>query len=95
MFVSHANPEDNEFTMWLALQLASAGYSVWCDLTELLGGEDFWGGDIQKALASKTIKFTFVLSKASNKKDGTLQELAYAKEVAKKLKDQIKDPSLA
>lgn len=24
VFVSHANPEDNEFTMWLALQFAGA-----------------------------------------------------------------------
>jgi hypothetical protein len=90
VFVSHANPEDNEFAMWLSLQLASNGYPVWCDLTKLLGGEDFWD-DIQHALANRTIKFIFVLSRISNKKDGALQELAYAKTVAKKLKDQIKD----
>jgi len=90
VFLSHANPDDNEFTLWLALQLVSAGYPVWCDLTKLIGGEDFWD-DIQKALANRTIKFVFVLSRSSNKKDGTLQELAYAKEVAKKLKDQVKD----
>lgn len=90
VFVSHANPEDNEFTMWLALQLASHGYPVWCDLTKLLGGENFWD-DIQKAIANRSIKFIFVLSRSSNKKDGTLQELAYAKTVAKKLKDKIQD----
>lgn len=33
VFFSHANPEDNEVTRWLALQLARAGYAVWCDLT--------------------------------------------------------------
>jgi hypothetical protein len=27
--------EDNEFTRWLALQLAGCGYRVWCDLTKL------------------------------------------------------------
>ena len=42
LFVSHANPEDNEFSQWLSLQLAREGYPVWCDLTKLLGGEDFW-----------------------------------------------------
>ena len=42
VFVSHANPEDNEFARWLALRLAGEGFPVWCDLTELLGGEDFW-----------------------------------------------------
>ncbi|HET6179083.1 MAG TPA: hypothetical protein VFE61_19295 [Candidatus Sulfotelmatobacter sp.] len=39
LLLSHANPEDNEFTLWLALQLANDGYRVWCDLTKLLGGE--------------------------------------------------------
>jgi hypothetical protein len=38
LFLSHANPEDNEFTLWLALQLAKEGYKVWCDLTGFLGG---------------------------------------------------------
>jgi hypothetical protein len=90
IFVSHANPEDNEFARWLSLQLATQGYPVWCDLTKLLGGEDFWS-DIQQAIANRTIKFIFTLSKASNKKDGTLQELAYAKEISKKLKAEIKD----
>ena len=33
VFLSHANPEDNEFTLWLALRLAAEGFPVWCDLT--------------------------------------------------------------
>ena len=90
VFVSHANPEDNLFAQWLSLQLATHGYPVWSDVTRLLGGEDFWN-DIQAAIANRTIKFVFALSRASNQKDGTLQELAYAKEVSKKLKGQIKD----
>ena len=36
LLLSHANPEDNGFTLWLALQLANEGYRVWCDLTKLL-----------------------------------------------------------
>ena len=28
LLLSHANPEDNEFTLWLALQLASNGFRV-------------------------------------------------------------------
>lgn len=90
LFVSHANPEDNLFAQWLSLQLATQGYPVWSDVTRLLGGEDFWN-DIQRAIANRTIKFLFALSRASNKKDGTLQELAYAKEISKKLEGQIKD----
>jgi len=90
VFVSHANPEDNAFAQWLALRLATQGYAVWSDVTRLLGGEDFWD-DIQHAIANRTVKFVFALSRASNKKDGTLQELAYAKEISKKLQGQIRD----
>jgi hypothetical protein len=90
LFVSHANPEDNLFAQWLSLQLATQGYPVWSDVTRLLGGEDFWN-DIQRAIANRTIKFLFALSRGSNKKDGTLQELAYAKEISKKLEGRVKD----
>lgn len=82
VFLSHANPEDNEFTLWLALQLASQGYPVWCDLTKLLGGEDFWK-DIEQAIRERTIKFLYVLSKTSNGKLGPLQELQVAQNVAR------------
>lgn len=90
IFISHANPEDNEFAQWLALQLAKQGFPVWCDLTKLLGGEDWWK-DIQNILEEKTIKFLYVLSKASNKKDGTRRELMVANNVSKKydLKDFV------
>lgn len=90
IFVSHANPEDNDFAQWVSLQLANVGYPVWCDLTKLLGGETFWD-DIQEAVRERTIKFLFVLSRSSNAKDGTLQELDCAKGMAKKLKTTIRD----
>jgi TIR domain len=90
IFLSHATPEDNELARWLALQLANEGYAVWCDLTKLLGGEDFWK-DIQEAIRTRTLRFLFVLSKASNSKDGTLQELACAKAVGSSLKAEIRD----
>lgn len=90
VFVSHANPEDNDFARWVTLQLASEGYPVWCDLTNLLGGETFWD-DIQEAIKERTIKFLFVLSRSSNAKDGALQELDCAKGAAKKLKTTLRD----
>ena len=80
LFLSHANPEDNEFTLWLALQLANEGYPVWCDLTKLLGGERFWT-NIEKAIRGRTIKFLYVLSTTSNEKVGTRQELQLAQSV--------------
>jgi hypothetical protein len=88
IFISHATPEDNEFTRWLALRLAKEGYPVWCDLTKLLGGEDFWK-DIESAIRNGSTKFVYVLSRHSNEKEGTLQELSVAKQVAKMKQDFI------
>lgn len=82
LFVSHANPEDNEFTLWVALQLAKQGYKVWCDLTGFLGGEDTWR-DIDKLIRERTIKFLYVLSRSSNEKPGALKELQVAENVAR------------
>ena len=66
LFLSHATPEDNGFARWLALQLANEGYPVWCDLTKLLGGEDFWK-DIQEAIREDSIRFLFVLSRLGDR----------------------------
>jgi hypothetical protein len=82
IFLSHANEaRDNEFTRWLALRLASLGYPVWCDQTELLGGEKFWS-DIETAIRTKTRKFLWVLSRQSNNRDSVIDEVALARRVA-------------
>ena len=88
LFLSHANPEDNLFTRWLSLRLAREGYPVWCDLTKLLGGEDFWR-DAEAAMRDRTAKFLFVLSKTSNQKQGTLDELALARRLGKQISNFI------
>jgi hypothetical protein len=90
LFVSHANPEDNQFALWLTLRLAADGFPVWCDLTKLLGGEDFWK-DAEAAIRTRTIKFLYVLSKTSNTKDGPRSELQVAINVGKaeKIKDFV------
>lgn len=80
LFISHANPEDNEFARWLSLRLAAEGYPVWCDLTQFLGGEDFWT-DAELAIRTKTIKFIYVLSRTSNTKAGPRAELQVARNV--------------
>jgi hypothetical protein len=86
VFISHANPEDNAFATWLTLRLAREGYKVWCDVVKLSGGDDFWR-DIENAIRQNTRKFIFVTSRASNQKQGTLQELAVASGVARQLND--------
>ncbi|MGA2741835.1 MAG: toll/interleukin-1 receptor domain-containing protein [Bryobacteraceae bacterium] len=83
LLLSHANPEDNEFTVWLALQLANHGYKVWSDLTKLLGGEVFWD-KIEDVIRNGAAKVLYVLSRASNTKDGPLREMQLAQTVAKK-----------
>lgn len=82
LFLSHANPEDNEFTRWLALRLIAEGYRVWCDLIQLKGGEDFWE-DIEEGIRTKTVKFCYVVSTASNHKAGPNKELHVAEQTAR------------
>lgn len=35
IFISHAAPEDNAFTLWLGAKLAALGYEVWADVLRL------------------------------------------------------------
>jgi hypothetical protein len=86
IFISHAW-EDYEFARWLALQLAREGYGVWCDLTKLLGGEN-WPREINEALEKSTIKFVFVLSKNSHQKANPLGEFQKAIKIGEQLKDK-------
>ena len=88
--MSHATPEDNEFTKWLVSQLTIAGYEVWSDVTKLLGGERFWN-NIEDAITVKAFRFLFVSTLHANKKSGTLQELQLAQKAQSKyrLKDFV------
>ncbi len=88
VFVGHANPEDNTFAQWLSLRLASLGYQVWSDVTKLLGGEDFWR-DIELIIRNEAAKYVYVLSRSSNQKLGTLQEVRVANATAKR--DNLRD----
>lgn len=96
IFISHATPEDNEFTIWLASRLELLGYKVWIDKTELLGGEIFWA-DIEDAIKNKAIKFLLVYSgnildknDSSKVKGGIQKEIDLAREVIKQNPD-LKD----
>jgi hypothetical protein len=85
VMISHANPEDNDFTLWLALQLTREGYKVWTDLTDLLGGESFWS-DIEQVIRTRAVKFIYVLSRTSNESNrGFRKELHLADSEGKKL----------
>jgi hypothetical protein len=43
VFVSHANPEDNTFALWLTLRFGEIGFKVWCDLTKFDRGRNLLG----------------------------------------------------
>lgn len=77
VFISHANPEENDFARWLGSQLAGAGYEVWSDVLKLIGGEVFWD-DIEDAIRHHAAKVVLAVSKAANTKNGVLDEAAVA-----------------
>ncbi|MHB9142548.1 MAG: toll/interleukin-1 receptor domain-containing protein [Paludibacter sp.] len=94
IFISHATPEDNDFTIWLASRLELLGYKVWIDKNELLGGEKFWE-TIDNVIRDETIKFLLVYSKdifqkdlygnikPGKLKDGVYKEYSFAESIAK------------
>jgi hypothetical protein len=41
LFIRHASPEDNAFTLWLGTKLTALGYSVFADILRLRGGDDW------------------------------------------------------
>ncbi len=87
IFISHATPDDNDFTKWLALKLISLGYEVWCDILELNKGVDFWQ-TIEKEIRENAVKFLVVLSKISNERQGVLNEVTTALKTKKALNDE-------
>lgn len=86
LFISHATPDDNDFTKWLALKLIGLGYDVWCDILFLDKGADFWFR-IEKEIRENSYKFLVVSSSYSNQREGVLKELAVAAKVKKQLDD--------
>lgn len=89
IFISHATPQDNEFSIWLASRLQMMGYDVWIDRNALLGGEKFWEL-IDQVLRHKTIRFLLVYSQNilfENQpgilKDGIYKEISLAESIGK------------
>lgn len=77
VFISHANPDDNDFVLWLQAQLTRRGYEVWSDLTHLAAGEVFWN-TIEDIIRISTAKVIVVVSRASMAKPGVLDEISLA-----------------
>ena len=95
LFISHANPNDNEFSIWLASRLQMMGYDVWIDKNALLGGEKFWE-EIDQVLRYKAIRFLLVYSgnilfqnKVGILRDGISKEYSLSDSISKQ--EQLKD----
>lgn len=77
LFISHANPEDNEFVLWLQSQLTRLGYETWSDLTQLKAGEVFWD-TIEDLIRRRAIRVIAVVSRIALTKPGVLDEISLA-----------------
>jgi len=86
LFISHASPEDNAFTIWLGAKLAAAGYEVWADVLRLTGGDD-WQRKLEDALRNRTCKVLLVANQKSVDKQGVRNEIQIASDVAKTISD--------
>jgi hypothetical protein len=87
LFISHANPEDNVFTLWLGAKLEALGYEVWADVMRLHGGSD-WETKLEWALRERARKVLFVGTPESATKRGTRNEIEIATAVAADRKDE-------
>jgi hypothetical protein len=86
LFISHANPEDNAFSLWLGAKLAAMGYEVWADVMRLHGGAD-WQRELEQALRTRAIKMLVVCTPQSVEKQGVRNEI----EIASKLSNELND----
>jgi len=87
LFISHASPEDNAFTIWLGAKLAATGYEVWADVLRLTGGDD-WQRKLEDALRNRACKVLLAANQKSVEKQGVRNEIQIASDVAKKIGDR-------
>lgn len=87
VFISKATPGDDEFVLWLAPRLEAAGYKVFADIRELLGG-DRWRTGLTMTLRTRAVKMLLCCSDTTLARDGVLEEIEIAKDLAKSIPDQ-------
>lgn len=84
IFISHANPADNDFTAWLGSRLSSMGYEVWADLRDLKAGSKHWQ-EIENKIRDDAVKVLVVTTHASREAEGVENEINIAKGIEKEL----------
>jgi hypothetical protein len=86
VFISHATPEDNAFTLWLGGRLTALGYQVFADVLRLKGGDD-WERVLEDAIRNKTKRFLLVGTPGGVQKQGVRNEITLAIETAKRIQE--------
>jgi hypothetical protein len=86
LFISHASPEDNAFTLWLGAKLTALGYEVFADVLRLRGGDD-WERILEGAIRVKAAKVLLVATPHGVQKRGVRNEITIATQTARKIGD--------
>ena len=86
LFISHANPEDNAFTLWLGAKLSALGYEVFADVLRLRGGDD-WERILEEVIRAKAAKVLLVATPHGVQKRGVRNEITIAAQTAKRIGD--------
>jgi hypothetical protein len=86
VFLSHATPGDNAFTLWLGGKLAALGYDVWADIFRLKGGDD-WERILEDAIRNKAAKVLVAANPVSVDRQGVRNEIKLAVETGRKIVD--------
>src|SRR5215467_14836449 len=86
LFISHASPEDNAFTLWLGAKLTALGYEVFADVLRLRGGHD-WERILENAIREKAAKVLLVATPHGVQKQGVRNEITIATQTARKIND--------
>jgi hypothetical protein len=86
IFISHATPEDNAFTLWLGGRLTALGYHVFADVLRLKGGDD-WERILEDAIRNKAKRFLLVATPGGVQKQGVRNEITIAIETARRIKE--------
>lgn len=86
IFISHANPEDNAFVLWLGPKLAAMGYEIWADVMRLHGGAD-WARELEDALRNRALKVLVVCTPEAVNKQGVRNEIEIASQLSRQLGD--------
>lgn len=86
LFISHATPEDNAFTLWLGAKLTALGYEVFADILRLKGGND-WERILEDAIRHKAAKFLLAATPLAMEKQGVRNETRIASDTGRAIGD--------